>query len=282
MSAIANGPNTGSRNPKVVRTMVSMSSGVAIPSSTICVASWKRAYCRRLSTNPVASRTRADSLPVLATISSTTAMACSEVPSCGMSSTPGIKGAGLEKCTPRNRSGLITASASELMRIVDVFDPMMASGRAAALTRRRVSCLISIFSGTASSMKSTSATASSMEAAGETFDRMRSTASLGNSPSATNCPASSTSRSKFFRAISSEMSAIATCAPARASTWAIPPPMYPEPTTAMLGVVMGCCLPRHHFGSRPGASAPAAEVCGCISDWSSTYRGCLRRSARRE
>lgn len=183
-----------------------------MPSSTICVASWKSAYCRRLSTKPVESVMRAVSLPVAATISSAIAVARSSVPACGISSTPGMNGAGFEKCTPRNRSGFVTASASEPMRIVEVLDPMTASGRAAAEIRRRVACLISSFSGTASSMKSASATASSMDAAGVTAARIRSTASAGNSPSATNLAASSSSRAWFATAISSEMSAMRTSA----------------------------------------------------------------------
>ena len=122
-------------------------------------------------------------------------MAASVVSACGISSTPGMNGDGFEKCTPRNRSGPATAVARDPMRIVEVFDPMMASGRAAALIRRSVACLISIFSGTASSMKSAPVTASSIDAAGETFARMRSTASAGNRPSATNCFASSIRRS---------------------------------------------------------------------------------------
>ena len=55
------------------------------------------------------------------------------------------------------------------MEMVDVLEPMMASGRAAALIRARVWCLIAMTSGTASSMKSASATASSMSLAAQRF-----------------------------------------------------------------------------------------------------------------
>ncbi len=199
MSAIANGPKNGRRKPKVVRTMVSMSSGLAMPSSAIFVASSNRAYCRRLRTNPVESFTRADCLPVAATTVSPTSIACSFVVGCGMSSTPGMNGAGFEKCTPRNRSGPVTASASDSMRIVEVFEPITASGRAASLIRRSVACLISSFSGTASSMKSAVATASSMESAAPRWASTRATASAGNRPSATNCSVSAMSRAGWPR-----------------------------------------------------------------------------------
>jgi hypothetical protein len=109
--------------------------------------------------------------------------------------------------------------------MVEVLLPMMASGRAAALIRRSVACLISILSGTASSIRSASATACSTEAAGVTLAAIVSTAPSANSPSATNCFASSSSRAWFCSAISAETSAIRTRAPASASTWAMPPPM---------------------------------------------------------
>ncbi|OUD84647.1 hypothetical protein BC477_17545 [Clavibacter michiganensis subsp. michiganensis] len=247
-----------------------------MPSSTICVASWKSAYCRRLSTKPVESVTRAVSLPVEATSASAAWIADSSVPACGISSTPGMNGAGFEKCTPRNRSGFVTASASEPMRIVEVLDPMTASGRAAAEIRRRVACLISSFSGTASSMKSASATASSMDAAGVTAARIRSTASAGNSPSATNLAVSSSSRAWFATAISSEMSAMRTSAPASASTCAIPPPMYPDPTMAMRRAVLCWSV----MVPLPLRRASAAAACGCSRGSPRRRRGCRRRTAR--
>ena len=132
------------------------------------------------------------------------------MPSCAMSSTPGMNGAGFEKCTPRNRSGRSTASASLPIRIVDVFEPMIASGRAAAEMRASVACLISIFSGTASSMKSASATADSIDSAAVMRASMRSTASSGKRPSATKVAASSMRRWRFDCAISALMSAICT------------------------------------------------------------------------
>ena len=109
-----------------------------------------------------------------------------EVPACGMISTPGMNGDGLEKCTPRKRSGLVTGSDSSAMEIVEVLEPMMASGRAAALMRARVWCLMAMTSGTASSMKSASATASSMSLAAQRFCFRISVEPAGKRPSATN------------------------------------------------------------------------------------------------
>ena len=62
-----------------------------------------------------------------------------------MSSTPGMNGAGLLKCTPRKRSGRSTCFASSVIEIVDVFEPMIASGFA-ALMRASVSPLTSMVS----------------------------------------------------------------------------------------------------------------------------------------
>src|SRR3954452_20514743 len=57
MSAIAKGPKNGSRNPKVLVTIVSTSAALATPSSTIDMASFRSTYCRRLRRKPGTSAT---------------------------------------------------------------------------------------------------------------------------------------------------------------------------------------------------------------------------------
>ena len=65
--------------------------------------------------------------------------AASFVPACAISSTPGMKGAGLEKWTIRKRSGFVTASCSTCTGMVEVLLPMIASGRAARASSGRIS-----------------------------------------------------------------------------------------------------------------------------------------------
>ena len=92
------------------------------------------------------------SLPVRATSSSAATTADSSVPAWAMSSTPGMKGAGLEKCTPRNRPACCRFTASPLIGRVEVLLPMTASGRAAASIAASTGPLTAGFSETASSM----------------------------------------------------------------------------------------------------------------------------------
>lgn len=109
--------------------------------------------------------------------------------------------------------------------MVDVLLPMMASAGQAASMRARVPDLISGTSGTASSTNWASATASSIDAAAVTPAATRSRASGGNSPRAAWSAASAMMRSRPAAATSGLTSASDTLRPARASTWAMPPPM---------------------------------------------------------
>ncbi len=205
--------------------MVSTSSAVATPSSTTEVASFSSAYWRRLSTMPGVSATCAPWLPDFSSSSLTAAIASGVVSLPATSSTPGMKGAGLEKWTVRNRSGCFTALSSSLTGMVEVLVPMMASGRACSEIFARTSRLTSMRSNTASSMKSTSATASSMVLPAEMFFATRSAEPGAYRPCSSNSRASFWRRSREALAFSTLTSAMVTSNPAMARTWAIPPPM---------------------------------------------------------
>ncbi len=168
---------------------------------------------------------RAVVFPASASSASTGGSTARSVVVCGISSMPGMKGAGLLKWMPRNRSGPVTASASTPIEIVDVLLPRIASGDAAALIRASVWCLMSTTSGTTSSMKSAPWTASSIEAAGVRFASIAAVEPAGKRPASSKLRLSVRSRSKFRTATSSLTSAIRTVRPVRARTWAMPPPM---------------------------------------------------------
>jgi len=205
--------------------MVSTSSTVATPSSTIEVASFSSTYWRRLSTMPGVSATWAPSQSARCSRSLIASMATWSVASPATSSTPGMNGIGLEKCTVRKRSGFVTAGASTFTGMVEVLVPMIASGRAAAETRPSTSCLTSGSSKTASSMKSASATASSMVLPAERFAAIFSACPAGMRPCSSEARASETMRSSAASAASTLTSASWTGRPAAARTWAMPPPM---------------------------------------------------------
>ena len=143
-----------------------------------------------------------------------------------------MKGAGLEKCTPRNRSACCRLAARPLIGRVEVLLPMTASGRAAASMAASTGPLTAGFSETASSTKSASATAASRLSAARRLASTRSVDPGSKSPWSSKARVSWRSRSRWPRVVSASASLMTTWKPAMARTWAIPPPMYPAPTTA--------------------------------------------------
>jgi hypothetical protein len=76
---------------------------------------------------PVEHKARlAVSLPVRGTNASTAWTTASSVPACAMKLYPGMNGAGLEKCTPRKRSGRSSLEARSPIGRVEVLLPMTA------------------------------------------------------------------------------------------------------------------------------------------------------------
>jgi hypothetical protein len=114
---------------------------------------------------------------------------------------------------------------SEEMGIEDVFEARTASGRSTSSARRKMSFFTSASSTTASTMRS----AWARSPTGST--RLRTSSGSTSAPLAT-------SRSRLFRIVSSPRSVApgaASCRETRrpedAITWAIPPPIWPAPTT---------------------------------------------------
>src|SRR5690606_33995682 len=148
------------------------------------------------------------------------------------------------KWMPRKRPGLPTAPASLPIEIVEVLLAITASLGAAALNRFSTACLTPMISGTASMMNCPSATASSAVGAAQTLRSTVAAAPAGMSPADSKARASSRTRSRLRRAMSAETSARATRMPASARIWAMPPPIYPAPTTAALCVKLVTLLVR--------------------------------------
>src|SRR3712207_1318332 len=131
MSAIANGPKNGSRNPKQLRTTSSTSSGEASPSSTHRTASRNRAFWMRLATKPGPLPTTAGRLPMDRRKPTRRPTVSASVVAAGMTSTPGVHSGGLNQCIPQNRSGPSTNLASSSIGSEEVFETITASGEAA-------------------------------------------------------------------------------------------------------------------------------------------------------
>ena len=215
MSAIRNGPKKGSRKPKVLRTISSMLSRVARPSSTHASASRSSAVWSRLETKPARSATSAGRLPRPRSSSRTRSTVSRLVAGVAMTSIPGVHSGGLNQCTPRKRAGSRTAPASPPIGSEEVFDVMIAVAGAAAEQRASTSSLSACSSGTASITSSTSPTAAS-RSGGVTTRAVASVASALSSPASTWPCVRSTSRSLARSPSSSEASTSATRSPARA------------------------------------------------------------------
>ena len=159
MSATAKGPKNGRRKPIVVRTIVSMSFADGALLDELCglieqgvlQSVEDEAPSRPYHQGALLARLCHDLL-------------CSgdrhrpAVPLCGISSTPGMKGAGLRSAAhPKKRCGLLTAVASLAIEIVEVLVAMTAPVGAAWLISASTSFYVSTTSGTASSTKEASA-----------------------------------------------------------------------------------------------------------------------------
>lgn len=191
-----------------------------------------------MSTKPALSATRALCLPTRRTSSSTGGTTSGAVPAWVISSTPGMNGAGLEKCTPKNRAGSVREPASSAMGSVEVLLPMMACGRALVSMAARTGPLTSGRSTTASSMRSAEATASARDAPAVRCSATAAALPGANSPRSSKSRASSRRRWWCRRVLSTSASKIVVGIPARARTCAIPPPMYPAPMTVAVSIAL--------------------------------------------
>ena len=154
MSAIWNGPKKGRRKPNVERATSSISSGVAIPSSTQRTASQRRAICSRLATKPVLALTTAGALPSARRNDTSCSTTAGSLRGAATTSTPGVHSGGLNQCMPTNRSGRASGSARRSTGSDEVLVTMTTSSPTARSTSASTACLTAMSSATASSTKS--------------------------------------------------------------------------------------------------------------------------------
>ena len=220
-SASASGP-IGCAKPSFA--IVSIASGSATPSWSAQTASLMNGIRIRFETKPGKSFATAGVLPSSRASSVIAAAVSSEVSRPRTTSTSDITGTGLKKCIPITRSGRPVAAASVEIGIEDVFEARTASAGSVSSARRKTSSLTAASSTTASIIRSAGTRSS--------------TGSTRPSTSSGSAPPFSASLPRLRRIVSRPRSTAPGAAsysetrrPEPATTWAMPPPICPAPTT---------------------------------------------------
>ena len=211
---------------------LSMSPGLATPSSTMRIASMPRVMPRRLEANPGESLTTMGSFPMASTMATALVRVASSTRSWTTISTSFMMWTGLKKWSPKHRSGWGRPSAMAANDSDEVLlarmAPSFTTGAAAAMTER----LTSRSSTTASMTKSTPVHASATVSAVVRRSRVASSSSCvifwrSTAPASCAAMVSRAAGSASGRASDSTVHH-----PAMADTWAMPAPMVPAPMTA--------------------------------------------------
>ena len=178
----------------------------------------------RFETKPGKSFASAGVFPSSRASSTIAAAVSSEVEGARTTSTSAITGTGLKKCMPITRSGRPVAAASVAIGIDDVFDARIASAGNTPSARPKMPAFTPRSSTTASTIRSAGTRSS--------------TGSTCASTSSGSAPPFSASLARLFRIVSSPRSTAPGAAsysetrrPDAATIWAIPPPIWPAPTT---------------------------------------------------
>src|SRR5262245_5493961 len=221
-SASASGPS-GCAKPSFA--IVSIASASATPSCSAQTASLMNGIKIRFETKPGKSFATAGVLPSSRASSVIACAVSSEVSLPRTTSTSFSTGTGLKKCMPITLSGRPVAAASELIGIDDVFEASTASGGSTASARRKTSSFTAASSTTASTIRSPGTRSS--------------TGSTRASTSSGSRPPFSASFVRLLRIVSTPCSTAPGAAsyretrrPEAAITCAIPPPIWPAPTTS--------------------------------------------------
>src|SRR5438876_9398349 len=177
----------------------------------------------RFETKPGKSRTSAGCLPRSRASSTIAAAVSSEVCTARITSTSFSTGTGLKKCIPTTRSGRRVTAASDVIGIELVFEARIASAGSSSSARRKTSS----FAAASSVIASINRSAGTSPSAATT----RASVSPGSAPPF------SASLVRLLRIVSSPRSTAPgngscrdTRRPDAATTWAIPPPIWPAPT----------------------------------------------------
>ena len=238
--------------------MMRSTSSMACPSSRSHNASAMENISRRLTRKPAPSLTTTGVLPSRRQSRTTRAAVSSEVRVPEMTSTSGILCTGLKKCIPTTRSGFGVSAPIRSMESDEVLEASTASSGTCSASWAKTFCLTSSRSTTASMTKSTRSKpaysrvglSSAILRFASGFVSQRRLTCLWNNPEACSMPLASGSTA--ISLIRTGRSALP------ASSWAMPPPMTPAPSTA---------------AERTGAASGPAPFC---FEPSSRWKTCTR------
>src|SRR5216110_696145 len=207
-----------------------MSGIVATPCSTARIASSRYGTSSRLTMNPELSFAATASLPSDLAKPKVRRNASSDVVTVRTTSTSGISGTGLKKCSPTKRSPRFVAAAIAAMVRLDVFEAKMVAG-----PHRPSSSFQRAFLSSRSSVTASTTMSHVFRSAVVVVKRRR--LRVASRSAAASFPFSTNLASDFSipaRALSQtcwDTSRTVVSYPAAAATWAIPLPMSPQPST---------------------------------------------------
>ncbi len=207
-------------------------------------------------TKPRASRQTIVSFPIRRERSSTAATVSSEVSAARTISTSLMSGGGLNQCIPATRSGRDVAAASSAIESSDVLERRRACAGAAPSSSRKTSRLSARSSGTASMTASASRTASAISVVVAIRESAAAASSSVSVPAFTSRARLFPIETIAFSRTPAETSARRTRNPEVAATWAMPLPIAPAPTTAIVSSRISFMLERDR---RRTACSPRAR-----------------------
>src|SRR6266850_689695 len=228
-----------------------MSGTLPTPCSTARIASSRYGTSNRFTMKPELSLAATGSLPSEAAKAKARLKVCSDVVMVRTTSTSGIKGTGLKKCSPTKRSARFVAPAISAIVRLDVLEAKIvpvpqrpSSSRKSTFLSARSSVIASITMSTLRRSATTVVNVSRLSAASR---------SAGWSfPFSTSLPSDFSMPPRPRSRISLETSRTIVSYPAVAATWAIPLPIKPQPSTPTRWMSANSSAPG--FGLRGGGS----------------------------
>src|SRR6266487_950037 len=207
-----------------------MSGMVATPCSTARIASSRYGTSSRLTMNPELSFAATASLPSDLAKPKVRRNASSDVVTVRTTSTSGISGTGLKKCSPTKRSPRFVAAAIAAIVRLDVFDAKMAAG-----PHRPSSSFHRAFLSYRSSVTASTTMSHVFRSAVAVVKcrrlRVASRSAAGTFPFSTNLSSDFSIPARALSQTCWDTSRTVVSYPAAAATWAIPLPISPEPST---------------------------------------------------
>ena len=159
-----------------------------------------------------------------------------------ITSTSGIRWAGLKKCKPISRSGWLRPAAKSSREMVEVLEAKIVSGAQAASSRCSTARL-TLRSSKTDSTTNPACAASCQWLEADSRASIRSARSRGNRPSAARFSTALRIRCNPFCTVASSWSSSVTRTPAANNAWAIPDPMVPTPATAAESIAAPAASP---------------------------------------